>query len=89
MRDIECNAAVRRLKGHVDPAGHFTVELHLVGGTVVTETDELGRFTFEGVLPGPVSLVFRLSEDEVPLLHHASSTDGARQRGKARHDLHV
>ncbi len=31
---------------------------------VVTDTDELGRFVFEGLLPGPIALVFRLSDEE-------------------------
>jgi hypothetical protein len=37
-----------------------TVELHLTGDAIVTDTDDLGRFHFDGVLPGPVSLVFRV-----------------------------
>jgi hypothetical protein len=43
----------------------MTVELHLGGSVVATEADELGRFVFDGVLPGPIALVFRLSDDEI------------------------
>lgn len=59
MIDIEYSSATGRLMGQIDPARQVTVELHLAGDAIVTDTDELGRFSFEGVLPGPVSLVFR------------------------------
>lgn len=61
--DIEYNAATNRLIGQVEPARLVTVELHLAGGIITTQTDELGRFDFDGVLPGPISLVFRTSGD--------------------------
>ncbi len=63
MIDIEYSAATGRLMGQIDPARQVTVELHLAGGAVATDTDELGRFHFDGVLPGPVSLVFRTPGD--------------------------
>jgi hypothetical protein len=61
--DIEYNAATGRLIGQIEPARQVVVELHLAGGAVVTDTDDLGRFNFDGVLPGPVSLVFRTPGD--------------------------
>lgn len=57
--DIEYTPGSGRLIGQVDPAREATVELHLAGAIVTGQTDDLGRFDFEGVLPGPVSLVFR------------------------------
>ena len=61
--DIEYNAATGRLIGQVEPAREVIVELHLAGGPVISVADELGRFDFDGVLPGPVSLVFRTPGD--------------------------
>jgi hypothetical protein len=61
--DIEYNEMGERLLGQVDPASRVTVELHYAGGAIATETDELGRFDFDDVLPGPVSLVIRTSGD--------------------------
>ena len=61
--DIEFNAATGRLIGQVEPAREVIVELHLAGGPVISLADELGRFDFDGVLPGPVSLVFRTPGD--------------------------
>jgi hypothetical protein len=57
--DIEYSSVSQRLIGQIEPARQVEVELHLAGGTLVTQTDELGRFDFDGVLPGPVSLIFR------------------------------
>jgi hypothetical protein len=64
LADLEYSPATGRLMGQVEPARIMTVELHLGGGVVATEADELGRFVFDGVLPGPIALVFRLSDDE-------------------------
>ncbi|HEY7469677.1 MAG TPA: carboxypeptidase-like regulatory domain-containing protein [Acidimicrobiia bacterium] len=57
--DIEYSPVSERLIGQIEPARQVEVELHIAGGTIVTQTDELGRFDFDGVLPGPISLVFR------------------------------
>jgi hypothetical protein len=62
--DIEYRADTRRVIGQVSPAQVATVEIHHRSGTVTTETDELGRFTFEGLDPGPVSVVIRTHGDE-------------------------
>lgn len=64
LADLEYSAATGRLMGQVEPARILTVELHLGGSVVATDADELGRFVFDGVLPGPIALVFRLSDDE-------------------------
>ncbi len=46
----------RRIVGQLIPPGAFSVQL-MVGDTVLEEaTDRLGRFTFEGVAPGPVRI---------------------------------
>jgi hypothetical protein len=55
--DIEYRSATRRLIGQVAPPQTATVELHHSKGTSSTVTDDLGRFTFEDVEPGPVSIV--------------------------------
>jgi hypothetical protein len=65
LADLEYSAATGRLMGQVEPARVMTVELHLGGSVVATDADELGRFVFDGVLPGPIALVFRLSDDEI------------------------
>ena len=63
MIDIEYSEITSRLMGQIEPARKVAVELHLAGSVVVTDTDELGRFNFDGVLPGPIALVFRLPGD--------------------------
>jgi hypothetical protein len=61
--DIEYRAATRRVIGQVSPPQVATVELHHREGTVTTETDDLGRFSFDGLEPGPVSVVIRTQGD--------------------------
>lgn len=61
--DIEYNEPTGRLLGQVSPAGRVTVELHFAGGAIGIYTDELGRFDFDEVLPGPISLVIRTPGD--------------------------
>ena len=61
--DIEYQSSTGRLIGQIEPAREATVELHFAGGTVITEADDLGRFAFDGILPGPISLVFRTPGD--------------------------
>lgn len=63
--DVEYNATSCRLMGQIEPARVMPVELHLSGTVITTDTDDLGRFLFEGVLPGPIALVFRLSSEDV------------------------
>jgi len=42
--------------GQVDPAAQGVVELRTSGGELSAPLDDLGRFTLDGVPPGPLSL---------------------------------
>jgi hypothetical protein len=64
MIDLEHDAATRELRGQIQPAGRLDVELHVVGAVLVTATDELGRFSFDGVEAGPVAVVVRVEGGE-------------------------
>jgi hypothetical protein len=57
--DIEYDQTSHRLLGQVSPGRQVIVELHFAGGAVGLHSDGEGRFDFDGVLPGPVSLVIR------------------------------
>ena len=46
----------RRLVGQLTPAGTARLEVRHGGGTAAVEVDELGRFSVDGVAPGPISL---------------------------------
>ena len=61
--DIEYNEHTRRLIGQVSIDHRCTIELHFAGGAVGAYSDELGRFDFDDVLPGPVSIVVRTPGD--------------------------
>jgi len=62
---IEYNSAARRLMGQIEPPLAVAVELHLGQDIVATESDELGRFSFDGVVLGPIALVVRLSDEVI------------------------
>jgi hypothetical protein len=64
MIDLEHDAATGELRGQIQPAGQLEIELHVVGAVLVTETDDLGRFSFDGVEAGPVALVLRVEDDQ-------------------------
>jgi hypothetical protein len=64
MIDLEHDATTRELRGQIQPASRLEVELHVVGAVLVTGTDELGRFSFDGVEAGPVALVIRVEGGE-------------------------
>ncbi len=64
MIDLEHDAATGELRGHIEPVGRLDVELHVIGAVLATETDDLGRFTFEGVEAGPLALVIRVEGGE-------------------------
>jgi hypothetical protein len=64
MIDLEHDAATGELRGQIQPASRLEIELHVVGAVLVTETDDLGRFSFDGVEAGPVALVLRVEGDE-------------------------
>jgi hypothetical protein len=65
MIDLEHDAVTGHLMGQIEPASKSTVELHVIGTVLVTESDEQGRFGFDGVEAGPVALVIRVDGDEV------------------------
>lgn len=46
-----------RLLGQLVPAQPGRVEIRHAGGTTAVEADDLGRFTAEGLAPGPVSVL--------------------------------
>lgn len=61
--DIEYVSATARLIGQIEPSREVTVDLHFAGGIATTEADDLGRFAFDSILPGPISLVCRTPGD--------------------------
>ena len=63
--DLEHEPLSGHLLGQLEPAGQMTVELHVLDTVLITESDELGRFSFEGIQSGPFALVIRLEGDEV------------------------
>jgi hypothetical protein len=65
MIDLEHEPVSGRLLGQLEPAGRMTVELHVLDTVLVTESDELGRFSFDGIQSGPFALVVGLDGDEV------------------------
>ena len=65
MIDLEHEPLSGHLMGQLDPAGQMTIELHVLDTVLVTESDELGRFSFEGIQSGPFALVIRLEGDDV------------------------
>jgi hypothetical protein len=64
MIDLEHDPASGHLRGQLEPAGQMTIELHVLDTVLVTESDDLGRFTFDGVHSGPFALVIRFEGDE-------------------------
>lgn len=52
-----------RLVGQIDPPQAATIELHQGGEVATVEADDLGRFAFDEVAPGPVSIVCRTHGD--------------------------
>ncbi|MET0697728.1 MAG: hypothetical protein ABWZ58_09910 [Acidimicrobiia bacterium] len=63
--DLEHEPLSGHLIGQLDPQGQMTIELHVLDTVLVTDSDELGRFSFEGIQSGPFALVIRLEGDEV------------------------
>jgi hypothetical protein len=58
--DLEHDRATGHLVRQIEPAGVVTVELHVLE----SDTDEHGRFSFEGIQSGPVALVIRFGGHE-------------------------
>lgn len=65
MLDVEYDEAMGRLLGHVSPQATYTIELHSAGALFTVESDELGRFEADGVSPGPLSMIVRLTDGSV------------------------
>ena len=55
--DLEYDPATGALLGQLTPEESATVELRTGSGTSRVETDDHGRFAFDAVEPGPVSLI--------------------------------
>ena len=64
MIDLEHDPASGYLRGQLEPAGQMAIELHVLDTVLVTESDELGRFAFDGIHSGPFALVIRFEGDE-------------------------
>jgi hypothetical protein len=63
--DLEYDEPSTTLMGRVSPDTTFNVELHSRGAHFSVTSDDAGRFAFEGVSPGPISLVIRIDEGPV------------------------
>ena len=65
MVDLDYDPFSRHLMGQIEPPGHVTVELHVIGRVLLTESDDEGRFGFDGIYAGPVALVVRVEGEQV------------------------
>jgi len=65
MLDIEFDDVSGRLIGAISPEASYSVELHTPGALFMTESDDVGRFEAEGIVPGPLSLVLRFNHRSV------------------------
>lgn len=63
--DIEYHPDTAVLMGQLSTQQNFPVELHVDGARFASQADELGRFEFEDVRGGPVSLVLSLADGRV------------------------
>jgi hypothetical protein len=63
--DLEFNPFDGHLMGQIEPAGEMTIELHVIGRVLVTQSDDQGRFGFEGIYNGPVAIVTRIGGEQV------------------------
>lgn len=62
--DLEHDPVTGHLIGQIEPAGVVTIELHVLDTVLVSDTDEQGRFSFQGIQSGPFALVIRFDGDE-------------------------
>lgn len=62
--DIEHNPTTGQILGQISPQSTFTVELHSDGALSTSGSDDRGRFEFDHIGTGPVSLVFHLESGE-------------------------
>jgi hypothetical protein len=65
MIDIEYDEAAGRLIGATSPPARYSVDLHTSGANFTTESDDLGRFTADGIAPGPLGMVLRFTRGQV------------------------
>lgn len=65
MIDIEYDEAAGRLIGATSPPARYTVELHTSGASFTTESDDMGRFTADGIARGPLGMVLRFTRGQV------------------------
>jgi hypothetical protein len=65
MIDIEYDETAGRLIGATSPPARYTVDLHTSGASFTTESDDLGRFTADGIARGPLALVLHFSRGQV------------------------
>ena len=65
MLDVEFDETSGRLMGHISPEAQYTVELHTAGALFAVESDEVGRFSADGIVRGPLSMVLRFADGEV------------------------
>ncbi len=65
MVDLEYDPFSGHLMGQIEPARHVMVELHVIGKVLRTESDNEGRFGFDGIYNGPVALVIRIEDEQV------------------------
>ena len=64
MIDIEYDETAGRLIGATSPPARYSVDLHTSGAKFTTESDDLGRFTADGVAPGPLGMVLRFARGQ-------------------------
>ena len=62
--DLEHDPVTGRLMGQIEPAGLVTIELHVLDTVLVADSNDQGRFFFEGIQSGPFALVIRFEGDE-------------------------
>lgn len=63
--DIEYHESERTLSGQVTPSDAVEIELRSAKSTRTTQTDEMGRFSFDDVSPGPGSIVIRSGDNVI------------------------
>jgi len=62
------DGSTRRIVGQLVPAQESTIELTGADRAVATTSDDLGRFTFDEVLPGPVRISV-VGDGNTPTVH--------------------
>jgi hypothetical protein len=65
MIDIEYDEVAGRLIGATSPPARYSVDLHTSGATFTSDSDDFGRFTADGIAPGPLGMVLRFTRGQV------------------------